>query len=71
LVGWFCGLMGDCVTGLICYKLDGWFDVWLVGLKVDWVDGRLDGFVIKWMGGWMAGGMFGWVIGFMVDWIDE
>jgi len=30
---------GCWVTGLICDKLDGWLDVWMVGLMGDWVDG--------------------------------
>jgi len=39
--------MGDCVTRLICDKLDALLDVWLVGLMSDWVDRSLDGFFIR------------------------
>ena len=35
------------MTVLICNKLDGLLDVWLVGLMGDWVDGSLDGFFIR------------------------
>jgi len=45
--------MGDCVTGLICDKLDRLLDVWLVGLMGDWVDGSLDGILLgEWVVGW-------------------